>query len=285
MTIPLLSLQIVAEAVKSVAVFETEVILEGDYFVFVPSPREFEEQMENLVNKYLEAVNSNTRLLANDRLIEYTLLFEADSEAVSDSLASVSDNVLNDDEFKELREGLKEALRHAFELAEACRLSYEPFRIRAIENRSVNPDDLKNKFEAGGLGLDDFKAQLVLFRAQMADVDMLPEYRDCGILRVDTQKLKGMLAPGPSEAKRKVEELLPRLANEKQKIAMDHVKAANNKLDKKPATVAQFVALLAFVDEELQTKDELEADMVYLRKHFGMMDEQKVCQRVCRCFS
>jgi hypothetical protein len=46
-----------------VAVFETEVILEGDYFIFVPSPRDFEEQMDYLVDKYLESVNSNVRLL------------------------------------------------------------------------------------------------------------------------------------------------------------------------------------------------------------------------------
>ena len=257
-------------------VFETEVILEGDFFIFVPSPQDFEEKMEHLIDQYLESVNSNTRLLGNERVTEYTALYEADCDVASDALASVSDNVINDDEFKELKEGLKDALASAFQLAEACRLSYEPFRLMAIANRSVDPDEMKKRFDAGGMGLDDFKASLTQYRAQMADVDKLPDWKDCGILRVDTQKLKEMLAPAPSEAKQKVEELLPRLANEKQKVAMEHVNAANAKLDKKPTSVAEFVELLAFYDEEMLVKEELDADMAYLKKHFGMMEEQKV---------
>ena len=258
------------------AVFEVEVILEGDDLIFVPSPRDFEERMEALVEKYLESVNANRRLLGNDRLAEYTGLYEADTDVSGDALASVADNVLNDDEFKGLKEGLREALADAFDLAEMTRQSYEPFRIMAIENRKVNADDLKDKFAGGGMELEDFKASLVQFRAEMADVDKLPDWKDCGILRVDTQRLKGMLAPAPAEAKDKVEELLPRLADERQKGTVDHVKAANAKLDKKPASVAEFVALLAFVDEEMQVKEDLEGEMAYLVKHFAMMDEQKV---------
>lgn len=257
-------------------VFETEVILEGDDLIFVPSPHEFEQKMEHLIDQYLESVNSNTRLLGNERLTEYTALYEADSDLSSDALASVSDNVTNDDEFKELKEGLKHALASAFELAEACRLSYEPFRLMAIANRGVDPDELKKKFDAGGMGLDDFKASLMQFRAQMADVDKLPDWKDCGILRVDTHQLKRMLAPAPLQAKQKLEELLPRLANEKQKVAMEHVNAANFKLDKRPKSVAEFVELLAFYDEEMLVKEALEANMAYLKKHFGMMEEQRV---------
>ena len=65
------------------------------------------------------------------------------------------------------REKLREALEAAFAVAEACKQSYEPFRLMAIASRAVNPDDLKHKFEEGGMGLDDFKAQLVQLRAQV----------------------------------------------------------------------------------------------------------------------
>ena len=149
------------------AIFEVEVILEGDDFVFKPTQRDFEEQIQHLVDKSLEAVSSPTRLLGNERLAEYTVLFEADTDVATESLASVSDTLLNDDEFKDMREKLREALEAAFAVAEACKQSYEPFRLMAIASRAVNPDDLKHKFEEGGMGLDDFKAQLVQLRAQV----------------------------------------------------------------------------------------------------------------------
>ena len=66
-----------------------------------------------------------------------------------------------------MREKLREALEAAFAVAEACKQSYEPFRLMAIASRAVNPDDLKHKFEESGMGLDDFKAQLVQLRAQV----------------------------------------------------------------------------------------------------------------------
>jgi hypothetical protein len=131
------------------AVFETEVLLEGDVLVFVPSPREFEDAMDAFVDKYLESVSSRTRLLGSDRLSEYTVLYTANSEVGSDIFASVSDNVSNDDEFKHLCEGLKIALSDAFDLAEACRLSYEPFLHMVTHNRSVHPNELKIKVEQG----------------------------------------------------------------------------------------------------------------------------------------
>ncbi len=258
------------------AVFETEVLLEGDVLVFVPSPREFEGAMDDFVDKYLESVSSTARLLGSDRLSEYTVLYTVNSEVGSDTLASVSDNVSNDEEFKQLREGLKIALSDAFELAEACRLSYEPFRHMVIENRSMDPNELKIKVEQGNLGLDDFKKLLIQYRRQMADVNRLPPYKDCGILRVDTQKLKDMLAPAPFEAKTKIENLLPQLANARQKVVLEHVNAANSKLDKKNTQVADFVGLMMFVDEEAKSKEELEVEMKYLHLHFSMMEEQKV---------
>ena len=64
---------------------------------------------------------------------------------------------------------------------------------------------------------------------------------------MDTHKLKGMLMPAPTEAKDRVEQLLPRIANEKQKVTLEHVQSANMRLDKKPPSVAEFVDLLAFV--------------------------------------
>ena len=56
-----------------------------------------------------------------------------------------------------------------------------------------------------------------------------------------------MLMPAPTEAKDRVEQLLSRIANEKQKATLEHVQSANMRLDKKPQSVAEFVDLLAFV--------------------------------------
>jgi len=53
-----------------------------------------------------------------------------------------------------------------------------------IENRSVDHKELKIKVEQGNLCLNDFKKLIIQYRRQMADVNMLSSYKDCGILRV-----------------------------------------------------------------------------------------------------
>jgi len=256
------------------SIFVTEVIMEKDKLVFVPSVEDFEDQIDAIIDDYVATVSSKVRLLGHEELIEYTSLYDPDSD-ISDS-ASVADIILNDDGFQKRVQQLRKTITSSFEKAEKCRLSLEPYREMAMQNLEVDSEELKQKYESGEIALNGFKTQLVLYKGQIDDVKKLDDWEDFGILRVDTRKLKDALAPAPAEALSKVESLLPELALEKQKVIMERVGGANARLSKKPASVADFVSLLAFVETEMEAKEELEAQFADLQKHYELMESQEV---------
>ncbi len=95
-------------------------------------------------------------------------------------------------------------------------------------------------------------------------------------MRVDSRRLKEVIAPSPAVCLEKLEGLLPQLAAQKQRHVLDEVNEANNKLSKKPETVEEFVALLDFIAELNERKDEMEAEFENLKAHYALMDQHHV---------
>jgi dynein heavy chain len=96
------------------------------------------------------------------------------------------------------------------------------------------------------------------------------------MMRVDSKRLKEVIAPSPAVCLEKIEGLLPQLAAQKQRHVLDEVNDANNKLTKKPETVQDFVALLQFIVELNERKEEMEAQFENLKAHYTLMDEHHV---------
>lgn len=129
-----------------------------------------------------------------------------------------------------------------------------------VVNGQMDAEALKDGAEEGSISLDDFQEKLQTFGSQREQIKTLPDAKDIGIIRVDSKRLKEIIAPSPAACLDKIEKLLPQLARQKQKKILDEVNDANNKLGKKPETVQDFVALLNFITELNESKDAMEAE-------------------------
>ncbi|KAJ1494152.1 hypothetical protein T484DRAFT_2610554 [Baffinella frigidus] len=143
-------------------------------------------------------------------------------------------------------------------------------------NQQLDEDELRDKAELGEVVLDDFKDKLEEYNGQVENVGKILDVRDCGIMQVDSRRLKNLIAPSPQACLEKIQVLLPQLAATKQRKVLDEVNAANNRLNAKPETVSQFVAILEFIAECNERKEEIDEAFVGLQQHYAVMDAHDV---------
>ena len=267
------------EEAKS-SVFVTEVMLVLGDLTFVPAASDFENELESIVGGFVDTVagDESARLLNNEELEQFTELYESESEEAS----TVADIISNDEEYMRLNDGLRDAIASAFGACDAYMASFEPFRDMVAENSTLTSDDLWEGAQNGDIVLEDFKTKLETYSTQAEDILNLPDAKECGIIEVNAEKLKQMIAPSPASCLEKLEVLLPQLAIIKQKKLLDEVNEANEKLNRPPQSVAEFVDLLDFIAAVEDRKDDLEDEFVELSNHYKLMDSHGV--KVTRSF-
>jgi hypothetical protein len=241
-------------------IFTTEVMLVLGDLTFVPAAADFENELESIVGGFVDTVtgNENTRLLNHEDLEQYTELYDAESDA--NDAATVADIITNDEHYMTLVAGLKDAIHDAFAHCDEYLKTFENFRDMVIENEQVDAAELYEGAEKGQIVLKDFANKLDTYEGQAKNIGSIPDVKECGIIEVNAQRLKEMIAPSPASCLQKIEVLLPQLAVIKQKKLLDEVGHANSKLNHKPTTVSEFVSILDFINECNETKDQFEAD-------------------------
>ena len=244
------------EVQLSSAIFLTEIMLMNGDLAFIPGANDFEAELESIVGGFVDTVSGSIRLLNHEDLEQYTELYDAETEANEGS--TVGDIVTNDEEYQGLVSSLKDAVEEAFVKCNQYLKTFEKFRDMVSDNKELNVEELRDGAAEGEVSLDDFEDKLKTFGSQRESIRELPDASDIGIIRVDTTRLKEEIAPSPAACLQKIEELLPQLAAVKQKSILDEVNAANNRLNKKPETVEEFVSLLGFISELNETKDKME---------------------------
>ena len=241
-------------------IFMTEVMLVLGDLTFVPAAADFENELESIVGGFVDTVtgNENTRLLNHEDLEQYTELYDSESDA--NDAATVADIITNDEHYMTLVSGLKDAINDAFAHCDVYLQSFEAFRDMVIENEQVDAAELYEGAEKGEIVLEDFAAKLSTYEGQAVSINSIPDVKECGIIEVNAQRMKEMIAPSPASCLEKIEVLLPQLAVIKQKKLLDEVSHANSKLNHKPEAVSEFVAILDFINECNEKKDQFEAD-------------------------
>jgi len=172
--------------------------------------------------------------------------------------------------------GLKDAINDAFSTCNEYLQTFEPYRDLVIENEQLDPQDMWEDAEKGELVLDDFASKLETYGGQAANIKAIYDVKECGIIEVNAERLKEMIAPSPAACLEKLEVLLPQLAIIKQKKLLDEVSISNSKLNHKPTEVSEFVSILDYIAEINERKDQFEADFNELQAHYALMDAHGV---------
>lgn len=256
------------------SVFITEVMLVLGELTFVPAASDFENEFESVMQGFVDTVSGDesAHLLNNEELEQYTELYESEM----DEPATVADIISNDEGYMKMVDGLRDAIANAFGACDEYMESFEPFREMVFENEKLNSEELWEGAEHGDIVLDDFKNKLEVYSTQAEDILNLPDKKECGIIEVNAEKLKTMIAPSPAACLEKLEALLPQLALIKQKKLLDEVNEANSKLNSPPRSVAEFVELTDFIAVVEERKDDLEDEFIELSNHYSLMDSHGV---------
>ena len=256
-------------------IFMTEVMLVLGDLNFVPSADDFENELESIVGGFVDTVaGDETRLLNHEELEQYTELY--DSEADASEAASVSDIITNDEQYLQLVSGLRDAVADAFSGCNVYLETFESYREMVLNNEQMNAEELYENAEKGEVVLDDFAGKLETFNGQAHSINEIPDIKEVGIMEVNAERFKEMIAPSPAACLDKINAMLPQLAILKQQKLLDEVGAANNKLNHKPTEVAEFVSILDFINECNERKDDLEKDFKELVDHYALMDKHNV---------
>eukprot|EP00960_Hanusia_phi_P070417 767305-Hanusia_phi.AAC.13 len=261
---------------KRKAIFLTEISLILGDLTFVPGASDFENELDSIVGGFVDTVSgsNSVRLLNNEDLEQYTELFDSETEASESS--TVSEIVTNDEEYRKLLARIKVAISNAFDACNEYVSIFEPYQTMVIENEQLDEEELRQKAEDGEFVLENFKEKFDLYHTQADNISNLPDEMDCGIMQVNSTKLKTLLSPSPASCLEKLEDILPQLTVAKQRRLLDEVNVANNNLSKKATTVASFVSLLDFVSQCNERKDEIDAEFKELQDHYNLMDENSV---------
>jgi len=253
------------EKPKRKTIFVTEVMLVLGDLTFVPAAADFENELESIVGGFVDTVAGieNTRLLNHEDLEQYTELYDSESDA--NEAANVADIITNDEHYMTLVSGLRDAINDAFSTCNEYLATFESYRDMVIENEQLDANELWESAEKGDLVLDDFAQKLDTYGGQAAGISDILDVKECGIIEVNAERLKEMIAPSPAACLNKLEVLLPQLAIIKQKKLLDEVSNANGKLNHKPEQVAEFIQILDFIAECNERKDEFEADFQELQ--------------------
>ena len=192
-------------------IFMTEVMLVLGDLTFVPAAADFENELESIVGGFVDTVtgNENTRLLNHEDLEQYTELYDSESDA--NDAATVADIITNDEHYMTLVSGLKDAINDAFAHCDVYLKSFEAFRDMVIENEQVDAAELYEGAEKGEIVLEDFAAKLSTYEGQAVSINSIPDVKECGIIEVNAQRMKEMIAPSPASCLEKIEVLLPQL--------------------------------------------------------------------------
>lgn len=256
------------EKPKRKTIFVTEVMLVLGDLTFVPAAADFENELESIVGGFVDTVtgNENTRLLNHEDLEQYTELYDSESDA--NEAATVADIITNDEQYITLVSGLRDAINDAFSTCNEYLATFESYRDLVIENEQLDAQELWDGAEKGELVLEDFAQKLDSYGGQAKAIGDILDVKECGIIEVNAERLKEMIAPSPAACLDKLNVLLPQLAIIKQKKLLDEVGIANGKLNHKPEEVSEFVSILDFITECNEKKDQFEADFQELQVCF-----------------
>eukprot|EP01060_Flectonema_neradi_P004124 TRINITY_DN12705_c0_g1_i2.p1 TRINITY_DN12705_c0_g1~~TRINITY_DN12705_c0_g1_i2.p1 ORF type:complete len:4231 (+),score=761.72 TRINITY_DN12705_c0_g1_i2:111-12803(+) len=221
-----------------------DILLVDDSIVIQPNLESFIFKSESVLKKFTETIVRVERFAQMQCFLPYTS--HATSDHPGDTELGVgpdiNDMVTGEDSYKDLVHTIKSSLQAAFADVEEYANHFEKYRKMYIENRRVDPHQIKKDDPP----LDWFRDERQKYQSQQQDIDKLPGQRDVAIFTAKTDKLKQVLIPSPVRCLDELETLLPQIAKEKNDALMAEVTEANKKLEAEATTVEEFVAFIKF---------------------------------------
>ncbi|KNC55366.1 dynein heavy chain [Thecamonas trahens ATCC 50062] len=262
-----------ATAAPRPPLFRIALELKYSELAFAPDRGTFHDAIDSIIRNFQLVILSNMekhKLIKNKeflaRYVTPTLSEQFDVSEVGDGPVLL-EVLEGDSKYQRLLAHVKDSLAKSFIAASDYLAVFEPFWTI---HRSAELMDI-SLVEARGPPLQWFAASMTRYRAQMSLMGLMPVSSSVGIIQIDSSALKASFAPSPAKCLAVLEDLLPRLASDRNSALLTRLNAAHARLDAVPTKVEHFVEKLAYLETLTVEQDELEDEEDLVKAMYGVI--------------
>eukprot|EP00667_Euglena_gracilis_P000018 EG_transcript_18 len=265
--------ELVQQELMEPPVFTAEIVLFRDALEQKPPSEAFQDQVRWVVDSLTHIIRRVPRFLMLDDFKGVTASVLAEQPKGADFTGpDVVAIVTEDPEYQTLCDGLWDSLRLAFADVEAYLQVYHPFLQMYLTNQHLDVDRVRREDPS----LDWFRDQLTKYRLQQDDCHRMRLEKPVGLFLMQTKALRDQFSPSPAACFAALQDLLPRLAREKNGALCRELTDAVRRLDVVPATVQAYVKHLEYAATVEAQMERLERQFETLSELFHLMDQEKI---------
>ena len=235
-----------------------------------PSPAEVLEVLENVMQGFLEVMDSVGRLLGSQDLAHFT---SESLESPAGAAPATFVDQINDEVHEDNVLGVKALLHQAFERAERFKASFEPLRARLMGYRAVTQARMEEEVKEGARDLQRFDDDWAEYAAAVAAVKAITDEDRHGNVLLDLRPMKEALLPFPERCVAEIQRLLPRLAFSFYQEFVADVHAVQRRLARAPASVEDFVDYLEVLQDTVGRRESFDERNALVRSYYDLIDK------------
>ena len=265
----------------SPAVFEIEILDDGDTLSFQPSQQDFRRELDKMLSSFIVTVSSVPNLSSEQALKSFTSLVEGEVGSMHDD--ALEEMVSTDTKYVELVKEVRATLAAAFEQAELCKEIFQPFLEIVRENELLDIDQIGLEASRGERTLADFQEDMDEYHQQEAMIAVLPTQALLGLIKLDSRQLREAFLPSPTACLHAFEQLLPVLGAAKVSRLLGEINEGNSTLGKVVDSesrsrlgVEEFCLYLEFLEDIQARQDDIYEAFEEVEQHYDLMEEQNI---------
>eukprot|EP00937_MAST-01D_sp_MAST-1D-sp2_P001492 g1492.t1 len=250
---------------KNVALFQTDVMFTEEGSVFTPTKQEMLGMVEQLVDQTILNVNSVSRII-------FTEPFESVMTSVITDSPNIGNIIRNADRFKATFAAISDKVGTDYDQAQQYVTLFDSVRV-------VHEYDLK-------WNLVEYRMREHTVQSLREDISMMTEWgleldkmrtgNACGVLYVQSLKLKNRLFPLNEAKLKEVTDVLASLFSQKCRDALEDYRARVTKLQQRPAKMEQFAQHMESMKAMKAELDEVRTRTATVEGMYELLQEHEV---------
>jgi dynein heavy chain len=225
-------------------------------FSFNPTGESIRSYIGSCMLDALRAVSGSQPFLAVDDFLPFTtpLAELGDALQLDDQAADLFGLITQDPKYKDTMLDISTKFDSLFERVVGYAMEYRKFVDLFAENEALQ--DCSVTF--ADAELEDFRFALDKYQSQTEDIKAMKTMKDLAFFRLDSTAMQNLLLPSPTRCWQLLSRYVPELAMTWQASIILELKAANQRLEKLPSNVDEYVDFMQFLTKTTAGLPELE---------------------------
>ena len=241
--------------------------------VFSPLIDDFKGTLDICIFDSLKEVSTPQRLLDDPKFSVYAQPAISEYGAIG-ATADVDTLIMQNSIFRASIQSVNEQLNEAFVHAKLSSEEYEPFFQIYLQNlESLKTMTIESHEH---MSIENLVDILNIYREQQTVFEKIPERVDAKTIQINGSSLLNLLRPSPLACLTSMYELIPKIGNKMNQVALDELRDRNDIISATPLTTAQLVNLRKYLEATNERMYSLEDQCMHVMKFFEMMEKENI---------